>query len=151
MSLDLKHIFPQAAVKLFLQTALCLLLFLAPTLSQKTPSEDRTLAKYDHQTETKTKGIIEEVNQLAVGTRTDFTELVIKSGDDKVHIYLCPKPFEEEMGISFKKGDEVAVTGSKVKQDASDVILARELVRGADTLMFRDDKGIPVWNSRTGK
>jgi len=64
---------------------------------------------------------------------------------------VCPKPFQEEMGISFSKGDEVAVTGSKVKQEALDVILAREFVKGADTLMFRDDKGKPVWDSRTSK
>jgi hypothetical protein len=68
-----------------------------------------------------------------LGTRKDFTELIIKSGDDKVHIYLCPRPFQEEIGISFSKGDEIAVTGSKVKQETSDVILARELVRGAET------------------
>ena len=55
------------------------------------------------------------------------------------------------MGISFSKGDEIAVTGSKVKQEAGDVILARELVRGTDTLVLRDDKGAPVWNLRTGK
>jgi hypothetical protein len=38
-----------------------------------------------------------------------------------------------------------------VKQDTADVILARELVKGSDTLLFRDDKGKPVWDSRTGK
>jgi hypothetical protein len=43
------------------------------------------------------------------------------------------------------------VTGSKVKQDASDIILVRELIKGTDTLMFRDDKGNPVWDPRTGK
>src|SRR6266496_1389466 len=91
------------------------------------------------------------MNLLSVGTRKDFTELIIKNGDDKVHIYLCPKPFQEEMGISFSKGDQIAVTGSKVKQDASDVILAREIVRGTDTLQFRDDKGNAVWDWRTGK
>jgi hypothetical protein len=69
----------------------------------------------------------------------------------KVHIYVCPKAFQEEMGISFSKGDQIAVTGSKVKQDTSDVILAREVVKGTDTLMFRDDKGKPVWDARTGK
>ena len=94
---------------------------------------------------------MEEVNLLPLGTRKDFTELIIKSGDDKVHIYVCPKPFQEEMGISFSKGDEIAVTGSKVKQETSDVILARELVKGTDTLLFRDDKGKPVWDWRTGK
>ena len=80
-----------------------------------------------------------------------FTELIIKNGDDKIHIYLCPKPFEEAMGISFSKGDEIAITGSKVKQEGTEVILAREMVRGTDTLMFRDNRGNPVWNERTGK
>jgi hypothetical protein len=55
------------------------------------------------------------------------------------------------MGISFSKGDEIAITGSKVKQEGAEVILAREMIRGTDTLMFRDNKGNPVWNERTGK
>jgi hypothetical protein len=123
----------------------------SPGLSQKAPPDNGGLPKYDLQSETKIKGVIDAVNLLSVGTRKDFTELIIKSGDDSTHIYLCPKPFQEEMGMSFTKGDQIAVTGSKVKQDASDVILARELVKGTDTLMFRDDKGKPVWDSRTGK
>jgi hypothetical protein len=94
---------------------------------------------------------VEEVKLLPLGTRKDFTELIIQSGDDKVHIYVCPKTFQEEMGISFSKGDQIAVTGSKVKQEGSDVILARELVKGQDTVLFRDDKGSPVWDWRTGK
>ena len=122
-----------------------------PGLSQKAPPDDGGLPKYDLHTETKIKGVVDAVNLLSVGTRKDFTELVIKSGDDSSHIYLCPKPFQEEMGISFTKGDQIAVTGSKVKQDTADVILARELVKGSDTLLFRDDKGKPVWDSRTGK
>jgi hypothetical protein len=130
---------------------LFVLLCVSSGLSQKAPADNGGMPKYDLLTETKIKGVIDAVNLLSVGTRKDFTELVIKSGDDSTHIYLCPKPFQEEMGISFTKGDQIAVTGSKVKQDTSDVILARELVKGTDTLMFRDDKGKPVWDSRTGK
>jgi hypothetical protein len=121
-----------------------------PGFSQKAQPEDRGLPKYDLHPETKTKGVIGEVNLLSVGTRRDFTEL-IKNGDDKVHVYVCPKPFQEEMGISFSKGDEIAVTGSKIKHEGSDVILAREVVKGMDTLLFRDDKGNPVWDWHTGK
>jgi len=55
------------------------------------------------------------------------------------------------MGITFTKGDAITITGAKVKQQESEVILARELVKGQDTLLFRDDKGNPVWDSRTGK
>ncbi len=133
----------------------CIQLFLllsgTPGLSQKSQPKSDGLPKYDLQTEAKTAGVIEEVNLLSFGTRKDFTELIVKSGEDKVHIYLCPKPYQEEMGMSFSKGDEIAVTGSKVKQEAADVILARQLVKGTDTLLFRDDKGKPVWDWRTGK
>ena len=138
-----------------IQRCLCLSLFLlgcaTPGGAQKTQPDQVSAPKYDLQTETKTKGVVEEVRLLPLGTRKDFTELIIKSGNDEVYIYLCPKPFQEEMGISFSKGDEVTVTGSKVKQEASEVILARELVKGSDTLLFRDDKGNPVWDWRSGK
>ncbi|HXO33516.1 MAG TPA: hypothetical protein VN901_14285 [Candidatus Acidoferrales bacterium] len=142
---------PAEIIKGLFCIPLFLLLCLTLGLSQKAQPEDGNLPKYDLHTETKTKGVVDEVNLLALGTRKDFTELIIKSGDDKVHIYVCPKPFQEEMGISFSKGEEIAVTGSKVKQETLDVILARELVKGTDTLLFRDDKGKPVWDSRTGK
>jgi hypothetical protein len=128
-----------------------MLVCVAPGLSQRAQQDDGSLPKYDLHTETKTKGVVEEVKLLPLGATKDFTELIIKSGDDTTLIYVCPKPFQEEMGISFSKGDEIAVTGSKVKLEASDVILARELVKGPDTLLFRDDKGHPVWNWRTGK
>jgi hypothetical protein len=152
VSLGLQRpILPDKSIKILFQIALSLLLWVMPGLSQKTQPENSSLPKYDLHAEMKTKGVIDEVNLLSVGTRKDFTELIIKDGDDKIHIYLCPKPFEEEMGVSFSKGDQIAVTGSKVKHDAADVILARELVRGQDTLLFRDAKGAPVWDARTGK
>ena len=144
-------ILPDKATKALFRLSLFLLLCAMPGLSQKAHPDDGNLPKYDLHTETKTKGVVDEVKLFPLGTRKDFTELIIKSGDDMVHIYVCPKPFSEEMGVSFSKGDEVVVTGSKVKQETSDVILARELVRGTDTLLFRDDKGKPVWDSRTGK
>jgi hypothetical protein len=141
---------PLNALKALFCIPLFLLWVVIPALAQKTEQKDSS-PKYDLHTEMKTKGVVDEVNLVPFGSRKDFTELVIKSGDDKVHIYVCPKPFQEEMGISFSKGEEIEVTGSKVKQETSDVILARELLKGTDTLMFRDDKGNPVWDPRTGK
>jgi hypothetical protein len=149
MTLYLKRLIPQVRdLKASLWVAAFMLLLVPAGITQTTPA---SAPKYDPQTEMKTKGVVEEVNVLTVGTRKDFTELVLKSGEDKLHIYVCPKAFQDEMGISFIKGDEIAVTGSKVKQDASDVILVREMVKGSDTLMFRDGKGKPVWDEKTGK
>jgi len=143
MSLSLKA--------LILQVGLPVFLCVTTGLAQETPRRDSSPPKYDSKTEMKTKGIVEETKLFTLGTRKDFVELIVKSGEDKVSIYVCPKPFQEEMGITFSKGDEIAVTGSKVKQEESDVVLARELVRGTDTLLFRDDKGNPVWDWKTGK
>jgi hypothetical protein len=70
----------------------------------------------------------------------------VKDGTDMLDVYLCPEAFLKDMGFSFSKGDEIALTGSKVKQENGELILAREVVKGTDTLVLRDDKGGPVWN-----
>ena len=50
------------------------------------------------------------------------------------------------MGATFKPGDEIEVTGSKVKQDTgTDLILAREVVKGDDILTLRFKDGKPAW------
>ncbi len=149
MSLDAYRPIPRPVGALFpLCAILCLLLCVSSAFTQ-TPSH--AAPKYDLQSESKTKGIVDEVKLFDLGTRKDFVELIVKSGEDKVVVYVCPKPFEDEMGLTFSKGDEITVTGSKVKQESSDVILARELTKGPDTLQFRDAKGNPVWDWRTGK
>jgi hypothetical protein len=142
---------PYKSTLIVFRLVLSLLLWVTPGLSQKTPSGDSSLPKYELDTEMKTKGVIDEVNLLSVGKRNDFRELIIKNGDDKINLYVCPKPFEDEMSIGFTKGDQITVTGSKVKHEGGDVILVRELVKGDDTLVFRDAKGAPVWDPRTGK
>ena len=146
MTRDLKTPFATPRVP---DVAHCLLLCVAPSLSQK--SDAAPPPKYDSQTETKTKGTIDEIKTITVGSRKDFTEAVLKAGDTTLQIYLCPKSFQDEMGVTFAKGDEIAVTGSKVKQEDAVVILAREVIKGNDSLLLRDDKGKPIWDERTGK
>ena len=122
-----------------LLTSLILLLCSTFSLAQASP-------KYDTSTEAKFKGTIEELKVPPKGKDKEIEYLTIKSGTDTFDIYLCPKSFIDDMGIIFAKGDEIAFTGSKVKQGDSDMILTRELVKGTDTLVLRDPKGNPVWN-----
>jgi hypothetical protein len=127
------------------------LLYRAPGLSQRTQPEDSSLPQYDLHAETEIKRVMDEVNLLSLGTRKAFGEPIIKNGDDRVHIYLCAKPFQEEMGISFKKGGQIPGASSKAKQDLSDVVFARELVKDVETLLLREDKVKPPWHWRTCK
>jgi len=94
------------------------------------------------------KGTVEEVKLPPKGSEKEVAHLLVKNGTDTVDVYLCPKSFLQDMGVSFSKGDEIALTGSKVKQGEADLILVREVVKGSDTLVLRDEKGSPVWNWR---
>jgi len=102
--------------------------------------------KYDVATESKMKVTVEELKLPPKGNEKEVAHLVVKSGSETLDIYLCPKSFLDDMGATYAKGDEVTVTGSKIKQESGDLILAREIVKGTDTLLLRDDKGKPVWD-----
>jgi len=82
--------------------------------------------KYDLNTEAKIKVTVEEVKIPPKGSEKEIAHLLVKEGTSSVDIYLCPKSFFDDMGMSFTKGDEIAITGSKVKQGETDLILARE-------------------------
>ncbi len=117
-----------------------------PVPAQKSQPPAAGPPKYDLHTETKFKGTVEEMKLPPKGREKEIMHLLVKNGTDTVDIYLCPKSFLDDMGIGFSKGDELAFIGSKVKQDGADLILAREVVKGNDTFVLRDEKGGPVWD-----
>jgi hypothetical protein len=108
--------------------------------SAKTPA-----LKYDLKAEKKLKGTVQEMKLEGQG-RSALMQLVLKSGTDTVNVYLCPERFIKDMGIELKPGDEVEIIGSPVLDNGVSVILAREIDRGTDTYVLRDEKGVPVWN-----
>jgi hypothetical protein len=117
----------------------------APARAQKTESKAPGPPKYDLQTETKIKGTVDEVKMPAKGSEKEVVHLMLKTGSDTVDVYLSPKSFLDDMGMDFSKGDEISLTGSKVKVGETELILAREVVKGNNTFTLRDDKGGPVW------
>lgn len=117
--------------------------FVVPVCSQQNPKPGTP--KYDLQTEAKINGTIEDVKLPPAGSKKEVVYLLVKNGTDIVDVYLCPKSFFDDVGIDFGKGDEITLTGSKVKQGETDLILAREVVKGNSTFVLRDAKGNPVW------
>jgi hypothetical protein len=121
------------------------LLLVAAAAAQKPPDPSAPL-KYDLHAETKIKGIVDEVKIPPKGSEKEAVHLTLKSGADTINVFLSPKPFLDDMGMDFSKGDELSISGSKIKQGDADLILAREVVKGNNTFVFRDDKGTPVWS-----
>jgi hypothetical protein len=105
--------------------------------------------KYDPATETTVKGTVGELKLVPPTGGKPIAYLVTKTGPDKgkdtVQIFLCPKSFLDQMGIAFKTDEAIEVKGSKVKQNGADLILAREMVKGGETLTFRFPDGKPAW------
>jgi len=105
--------------------------------------------KYDRATETTLKGTVEELRLVPPSGTKPIAYLLTQTGPDKskdtIQVYLCPKSFLDDLGIAFKADESIQITGSKVKQDGSDLILAREVVKSGETLTFRFQDGKPAW------
>ena len=103
--------------------------------------------KYDPATETHSKGIVEELKLVPPTGGKPEAYLVMKaSGSDAPQIYLCPKRFLDQMEVDFKAGEEIEITGSKVKQGGVDLTLAREILKkDGNTMTLRFKDGKPAW------
>lgn len=101
--------------------------------------------KYDPATEGTIKGVVQEVKFVPPTGTKPLAYLTMKSGTDNVQVFLCPKKFLDELGVTFKNNEEIEITGSKVKQDGENLTLAREIVVGGETLTLRFKDGKPAW------
>jgi hypothetical protein len=130
---------PETVFKLLL---LLLVLAVPLALAQKAGSDT---PKYDPAKEVKLKGSVEEVKEIPGPKGEVGIELVLKTGSELVEVRLCPNSFLKEFEVTFAKGDQLEITGAKIKLDEKDVVLAREIVRGPETIVLRDKQGAPVW------
>ena len=126
----------------------CLLLF--ATIALVTASAfSQAPPKYDAASETTIKGTVGELRLVPPTGGKPIAYLVTKTGPDKdkdmVQIFLCPKSFLEQMGIAFKADEAIEIKGSKVQQNGEALILAREMLKGGETVTFRFPDGKPAW------
>lgn len=103
------------------------------------------MPKYDPAKEVTIKGTIDDMSEMTMGKGEVGIHLMVKTATETIEARLCPSGFLKDMDASFAKGDQIQVTGSKVKVDDKDVILVREVVKGNNTLTLRDKTGEPVW------
>ena len=133
-SLTLKALFVIATI---------LILSATVVLAQK-PASQTIGQKYDLTTETKVKGTVEEVK--IIPGPSEGVHLMLKSGSDTLLVHVAPESFLKEMEVSFDKGDNLEITGSKIKVDGQDELLARTITKSGNELTLRDKKGMPIWS-----
>jgi hypothetical protein len=101
---------------------------------------------YDPSTETTIKGTVEEVREQSGRRGWKGVHLLLKAEDATVDVHVGPSAYLSQQGFSLKKGDVIAVTGSRVRLHGVDSLIAREITKNGQTLALRDAQGVPKWS-----
>src|SRR5271169_1043759 len=105
--------------------------------------------KYNAATEVRVEGIVQEVRQFWCPINgDDGTHLMLKTEPGILEVHVAPLRFLQGNGMSFSKGDQLAVVGSMVTYEGHDAMIARKITRGDQTFAFRQPNGRPVWVER---
>ena len=114
-------------------------------VAQQKSSE--AVPKYDPTTEAVYKGTVEEVRDHQCPVSGGMgAHVILKLADNKtIEVHLATSKFVKSYDLAFNKGDQLEVTGAKVKFEGVDTIFAREVKRNGDTFVFRDKEGKPIW------
>jgi len=102
--------------------------------------------RYDVKTEITVKGTVDDVQQFTGRRGMDGTHLMLKTDTETLDVHVGPTSFLADKKFSVAKGDQVEVTGSKVKVGGADVLLAREITKDGSTVVLRDSQGRPQWS-----
>lgn len=119
-----------------------LLLAVVAGLSVALAAQQEQRRNYDPATEVTITGVVEEVVEVAHQGRGTGTHLKLKTDAGVVVVHVGPTRFLISQKASFFKGDQITVTGSKVKN----AVIAREIKKGDATLTLRDAQGEPKWS-----
>lgn len=105
--------------------------------------------KYNAATEVKVEGVVQEVQQFWCPINGDEgTHLMLKTDNGILQVHVAPRRFLEGNGVTFNKGDQIAVVGSTVTYEGHDAMIARKITRGDQTFAFRQPDGRPLWVER---
>lgn len=104
------------------------------------------LPAYDPANETTFDATVEQVKNHRCGRNWTGAHLIIAYDGKPLEVHLGPAAFIKEQAISFQPGDKVTITGSRVRSEEEDSIVAREVRKGEQRLVLRTDDGKPAWS-----
>ncbi len=103
------------------------------------------MGHYDSKTEVTFEGTVEKIDRPASEHMPPMgLHLLVNSGNETFRVHLGPAEFVEKT-MTFKEGDTVQVTGSKMMMMGETAIIAREVKKGEKVLKLRDENGMPLW------
>jgi len=112
------------------------------------PRRPKGAPLYNPATEITVTGTVEAENKITGRQGWGGTHLQLKTESETLDVHVGPSWFLSQNKVTFAKGDQIEVTGSKVKFANADALLAREITKGGQKLILRNENGFPVWSRR---
>ena len=101
---------------------------------------------YNTATEATVSGTVEAVNQVTGRRGWNGTHLQLKTAEGSLDVHVGPSWFLTNKKFQLAKGDQIEVTGSKIRFNDTDALLARTIKKGDSELTLRNAQGIPAWS-----
>lgn len=103
-------------------------------------------AMYDVNTVTTVSGMVEKVERFTPehGMRHGI-HLLVKTDAETLSVHLGPEWFLARQDMKIEAKDKVEVKGARITFNGKPAIIAATVKKGNDTLVLRDDAGIPIW------
>jgi len=114
---------------------------------------DAGVPQYNVKSQTDFVGTIVKVREVPAGEAFAGTHLTMLAKGENIDVFLGPTDFIKLMAMPLKAGlKDVGITGSKVKFEGNDLVLARELRIEKTVISLRDETGFPnwLWGARNG-
>lgn len=104
---------------------------------------------FDAKTIVEMKGTIEKIEKIAPekGMSVGIHLMVKTSNNEKMSVHLGPAWYLDNQEVQFAASDKITVKGSKITYQNALAIIAVSVMRGEQTLLLRDKKGVPKWNA----
>ena len=77
--------------------------------------------------------------------------LLLKSGKETISVHLGPDWFMDKQKVKINPKDIVSVIGSRIIYQGNPAVIASEIKKGNETIVFRDKNGYPVWSGSRRK
>ncbi|MDJ0743165.1 MAG: hypothetical protein QNJ32_07365 [Xenococcaceae cyanobacterium MO_167.B27] len=73
--------------------------------------------------------------------------LLVNTGKETLEVHLAPSWYLEDQDFAIAPEDKIVITGSRINIDGEEAVIARQIKKGNETLILRDETGFPLWRS----
>ena len=134
---------------------LALVLVTGPALprvfAKDPPPESRQPPAYDVKREQRVSGVVEAILGQARSGMPAGEHLTLLTATGRLDVQLGPVNRRGARSLGLTVGDQVEVTGCVARFRGQTVFLARQVKRGDQVLIYRNERGFPVASRGRGR